>query len=98
WRLALRSEERLDRMHVQRIEMPIARGAQKHTFRHVLAPKLHRLTNDQMFNAVVSGLCGERESKRPRANDHEIGFHFVASGRSPCCKSKSIPQLSRMNK
>src|SRR6185503_13295213 len=42
----LRLQVRFDRMHVERIEMPIASRTQKHTFRHVPSPKLHWLAGD----------------------------------------------------
>jgi len=66
-------------MHVERIEMLVARGAQKHTLRHILAPEPHRLTDDDMFNVVVRRLSGNCQSERSGPDDQNVSFHGCAS-------------------
>jgi hypothetical protein len=59
----------LDRMHILRIEMPVAGGTQKHARRHIPPPKLHRLSDDEMVNAGMRGLRGKCKSERPGSDD-----------------------------
>jgi hypothetical protein len=56
-------------MYVQRVEVPVARGTQKHTFRHILAPKGHRLSDNDVFDVIVRGLGSNGESERTCADD-----------------------------
>ena len=65
----LRLQERFDRMEIERIEVPVARGAEVHALGHVPSPKFHWLADDKMLDAGVRCLSGERQPKRPRAND-----------------------------
>ena len=62
-----RLKEALDGMYVQRIEMPIAGRPQVHAFRDVVPPKLHRFTKDEMFDAQMCSLGGDRQPKRASA-------------------------------
>ena len=66
---ALGLQERFDRMEIERIEVPVASGAEVHALGHVPPPKFHWLADDQMLDAGVRCLGGERQAKRPRTND-----------------------------
>src|SRR5688572_16040488 len=60
---------RLNRMHIQRIKVPVTRRPQKHPLRHIPPPKLHRPANNDVLNHIVRRLRRQRQSKRSRTHD-----------------------------
>src|ERR1700752_1540457 len=83
-RFALRFEKLLDRVVVLWIEMPVAGGAQVHPLRHVLAPELHRFSDDQIIDSGVSRLGGDCQPKRPCADNQQISFATQPSPHHAC--------------
>src|SRR6185369_5286533 len=59
---------------ISRVEMPITGGAQVHPGRHALLPELHRLPGDNVLDAELQSLCGNRQPKRPRTDNQQIYF------------------------
>ena len=53
-----RAEERFDRVHRLRIEVPVALRTQVHAVGHVRVPEVHRFAHNQVVDAQMPGVCG----------------------------------------
>src|SRR4030095_7632699 len=64
-------EVALDGVLVEWIEMPIGSRPQKHTFRHIGTPEIHRLSDDRVFDTFASRVSRHRYAEGPGTNDEQ---------------------------